>query len=186
MGFLRHAIGTLVSFHCFLRVGELVGLRREDVADAGDVRMGVVSQNMTLRLRVTKTGRNQWVTVQDTSVRQLLRLLLNSTEPRQLLFPFSTSSFRHHFKTACSSLGLSSSYVPHSLRHGGATRAHLLGMSMEDILLRGRWASSKSARRYVQAGRALLLTMDIPHDIQVVASDISHHIYHLLLISLSQ
>ena len=59
-------------------------------------------------------------------------------------------------------------------------------MSMEDILLRGRLASSKSARRYVQAGRALLLTMDVPHDIQVVASDISQHIYYLLLLALSQ
>jgi integrase len=130
-GALRHAIGTLLSFDCFLRVGELVALKREDVADAGDVRLGVDSDNMTLRLRFTKTGRDQWVVVKDTQVKQLVRLLLSSTKKGDFLFPFSTSSFRYHFKLACSTLGLSSSYVPHSLRHGGDTRAHLLCMSMD-------------------------------------------------------
>src|SRR5690349_2648427 len=43
------------------------------------------------------------------------------------------------FKSTCAALGLSERYVPHSLRHGGATRLHLQGVSIEDILLRGRW-----------------------------------------------
>jgi hypothetical protein len=70
--------------------------------------------------------------------------------------------FRKHFKQACRDLGLSPLYVPHSLRHGGATRDHMRGHPMEDILARGRWASTKSARHYVQAGRALLLATKTP------------------------
>ena len=35
-------------------------------------------------------------------------------------------------------------------------------MSLEDILQRGRWASTKSARHHIQAGRSLLLSMTVP------------------------
>lgn len=183
-GHLRHAIGVLLSFDCLLRVGELVNLRREDVADAKDARIGVASVDMTIRLRSTKTGPNQWVIVRDPSVKILLRKLLDSTSSGDHLFPFSTSTFRTHFKATCASLGLSPLYVPHSLRHGGATRAHLLGMPLEDILIRGRWASSKSARRYIQAGRAMLLTMDVSVSVQALAGSVSEDL--LLFLSLAQ
>ena len=53
-------------------------------------------------------------------------------------------------------------YVPHSLRHGGATRLFLLHVPLEDIMMRGRWASSKSARLYVQSSRAMLMSMRAP------------------------
>ena len=156
------AIGTLLAFDCFLRIGELCSLKREDVADAKDARLGVDFKGMALRLRKTKTGPNQWVTVENVQVMHLLRALIAKAKPGHSLFPVSTSTYRRLFKSACSDLKLSSTYVPHSLRHGGATRQHLLGKSMEDILLRGRWASTRSARRYIQSGRAVLLSMDIP------------------------
>jgi len=38
----------------------------------------------------------------------------------------------------CRELGLSAAYVPHSLRHGGATRLHMAGVPLDDILMRGR------------------------------------------------
>ena len=151
------AIATLLAFDCFLRVGELCSLKREDVADSKDARLGVDFKGMALRLRKTKTGPNQWVTVDNEQVMQLLRGVIARTKPGHSLFPVSTSTYRRLFKSACSDLKLSSSYVPHSLRHGGATRQHLLGKSMEDILLRGRWASTKSARRYIQSGRVFSL-----------------------------
>lgn len=178
------AIGTLLSFDCFLRVGELVGLLREDVADAQDPRIGRTSFEMTLRLRRTKTGPNQWVTVRDNSVRVLLRKLVSATPPRHRIFPFTASVFRSRFKAACAALCLSHEYVPHSLRHGGATRAHILGIPLEDILIRGRWASSKSARRYIQAGRAMLMAMEIPADVQALAGSVSENI--ILSLTLAQ
>jgi integrase len=183
-GRLRHAIATLLGFDCLLRVGEIVGLHRNDVADAQDARIGVPTVDMTLRLRCTKTGPNQWVVVEHPIVKQLVRKLLTATKPGQRLFPFSSGTFRFHFKAACASLGLSPLYVPHSLRHGGATRAHLLKRPMEDILLRGRWASTKSARKYIQAGPAMLLTMDIPRPVQELARSVSQDL--LLFLSLSQ
>ena len=54
------------------------------------------------------------------------------------------------------------SFTPHSLRHGGATRDYMLGVPMADIVVRGRWAQSKTASRYIQQGRALLVKLDLP------------------------
>ena len=169
-GHWSSGVGVLLSFECYLRIGELAGLRRKDVADVGDPRLGSVYGGMALRLRRTKTGNNKWVAVRSVVVRQLVRMLLRRAPPgrRARLFP-SPAVFRRRFKDACAFLGLSSDFVPHSLRHGGATHDHLLGRPLEEILQHGRWASTKSARHYVQAGRALLMTMNIPDHVATIA-----------------
>ena len=90
---------------------------------------------MSLRIRKAKTGVNQWVSVRDPAVMALVRGLL-AVPRRGSLFSFSAGVFRTQFKHVCRQLGLSAAYVPHSLRHGGATHLHLLGWSLEDILMR--------------------------------------------------
>jgi integrase len=181
----RKGVGVLAAFDCFLRVGELCNLRREDVADAGDSRVGSEHKGMVLRLRKTKTGTNQEVRVVTPSVITLLRGLVAKTKPGERLFPFTADTFRRNFKAACAELGLSPDYVPHSLRHGGATRyRHVLGWSMEDIMQRGRWASTKSARRYVQSGMAMLLEMSAPKHIDALASTMAQD--PVLYLSLTQ
>jgi integrase len=186
-GLLHHGIGVLLAFDCFLRIGELVGLRRSDVADDGDARMGSGHRRMMLRLRQTKTGVNQWVEVESTEVQWLVRQLVRSCATAETkLFGFTAYHFRSRFKDICRELGLLSSYVPHSLRHGGATRWHLQGKSIEDILLRGRWASNKSARRYVQAGRAMLLTVQVPRSIAAVGGTLAANLLQSLSSSLPQ
>ena len=42
-------------------------------------------------------------------------------------------------------------------------------MTVEDIARHGRWASTKSARHYIQAGRALLLTTSVPGEVKIMA-----------------
>jgi integrase len=178
------ALGVLLAFDCYLRLGELLGLRKEDVACPRDPRMGSTFTDTALRFRHTKTGPNQWVTVSDPNVATLLRQLVDDTPRHGFLFPVSAATFRRAFKNACSDLGLSPLYVPHSLRHGAATRGHLRGVPLEDILMRGRWASTKSARRYVQAGRALLLATHVPPRIARLGDILSSDI--LLIFSLPQ
>jgi len=164
-GHWMKGVATLLAHDCYLRVGELVGLTRADVADAGDRRMGSAHTGMALRLSKTKTGPNQWVTVRDPDVIALVRHRLATMSSRRRsarLFPFAASTFRKHFKAACADLGLAKEYVPHSLRHGGATRDNQRGMTVEDIARRGRWASTKSARHYIQSGVALLYDTWVP------------------------
>ena len=171
-----YGLGTLLAFDCYLRVGELAGLTLGDFIDAtdsADARVDPEYKKMALRLGKTKTGPNQFVEVRDPDVQALLkrfvsrrfreeRGLSRTRRRKRPLFGFKTSSFRRVFKQTCALLDLPANYVPHSLRHGGATRDHLQGKALEDILARGRWASTKSARHYIQAGPALLLNTQVP------------------------
>lgn len=165
-GWFSSAVGAILAFECYLRVSELVGLRRSDVALPDDRRLGVAGRpdSIALRLRKTKRGVNQWVTVRSPLARALLLELMLADPEEDRLFPFSAGTFRRRLHAVCAGLGLAG-YVPHSLRHGGATHDHLSGLPLEDIMLRGRWASVKSARHYVQQGRALLLARDLDPDL---------------------
>jgi integrase len=163
-GHFREGVGVVLAFHCLLRGGELLSLLREDVALEGDPRLNVdlALSTASLTLRQTKTGRNQAVTITSPAVLALVRHVANSTKRGQRLFPFSAGVFRRLLHSTCASLGLSSRYVPHSLRHGGATYLFASGVPLGDIELRGRWVSSKSARRYIQFGPALLTQVEVP------------------------
>jgi hypothetical protein len=158
------AIATLLAHHCYLRVGELTSIKIRDVADKQDSRLGSAFSGVAIRLPSTKTGQNQWVEVRSSAIQSLLRAEVDRARSK-CLFNFGASTYRKHFKSTCASLGLSNNYVPHSLRHGGATHDHLSGVPLEEILRRGRWASTKSARHYIQSGRALLLTTAVPQPV---------------------
>jgi hypothetical protein len=56
-------------------------------------------------------------------------------------------------------------------------------MPLEDILRHGRWASTKSARHYIQAGRALLLSTDIPEDVLDLAHALVPHVLWVFTLS---
>ena len=152
----RYGFALILAFHCYLRCGELLGLRACDI-----VLPERSSDTVALSLRFTKTGPNQWVTVTSLLVARCLLRLRSSLAPRSPLFPFSASSLRAAFYWALSQCGIPGDFVLHSLRHGGATSDFLRGVPIEDVLHRGRWASNKSARRYIQAARAFALTQDI-------------------------
>jgi len=93
------------------------------------------------------------------------------------LFELSASQFRRFFKVALADLGLSPFYVPHSLRHGGATHDYVLGLTLEESMVRGRWVSTKSARRYVQMGRSLLLSLEVPAWLPAVAKTLDSNVF---------
>jgi integrase len=174
-GLCGPGVAMLLSFHCYLRVGELTRMRTADVVQPSDARVGSVYQGMALRLPKTKTGLNQWVSIDSTEIGIILQLWMRvraaqrSTAPRSsllrsdLIFPFSPSYFRRCLSRAKSALGLDATpYVPHSLRHGGATHDTLRGASIEQVMFRGRWQQMQSARRYIQTGRAMLVAQQVP------------------------
>ena len=77
---------------------------------------------------------------------------------------FLVSEIRNLFTWAQRELGWTSGtegegvrFVPHSLRHGGASVDYIsLGARrIEEILFRGRWASMQSTRHYIQQWPAL-------------------------------
>jgi integrase len=177
------AVGTLLAFASLLRVGEMVGLRVEDVLDAGsdDPRVDTCSRS-GLRLRDTKTGTNKFAELLDANVRDLLRVLIKGKTKSSRVFNFAAATYRTWFKKACFSLGLSAKYVPHSLRHGGATALYMAGVPLETILVRGRWASTTSARHYIQSGESLLLAAEVPLEVRDIGRTVAASLVQAMLL----
>lgn len=152
-GYIYHAIGVLLSFECYLRVGELCNLRICDI--------GVPTNNvkMIIGLSNTKTGPNQSVIVRDPLVTALLLLLLKNKNhnSREKLFPFTCDHFRNLLKSGCNILGLGDyNFTPHCLRHGGCTHDYVVKQhNIDDIIQRGRWAANKSVKTYIHSGQYL-------------------------------
>jgi integrase len=191
----RLGIGIILGFDCLLRVSELVNLRTGDVAFIGDERIGVMESKEPLPpgglpgrkksalvfVRKSKTGKNQWVELHSPEIIQLLRGLVGVTKAGDLLFPYSASVVRGELKAACAFFGLTAGYVPHSLRHGGASWYRRFGgMSVEDVAERGRWASCKSARIYINAGIALLAATKVPSELHLLGVSVAKLLFQVL------
>ena len=183
-GFYSEAVGILLSFDCYLRVGELVSILYHHIALPNDPRLGAAHRHMALRLPKTKTGLNQWVTLNNPDVASIFLHYLQSSSfsGADRVFRFSSNQFRLVIRSAATCLGLGHiPYVPHSLRHGGATMDYFLGSSIDHIIHRGRWKKMESAIRYIQAGRALLLLSDVPKRLNEAGSVLSSHLIDVMV-----
>jgi integrase len=180
------AIGVILSFECYLRSGELLRLITTDFASGGDARLGLKdNQRMHIHLRRTKTGRHQGVEVRDQQVMQLVQWLLARTKAGRRVFNYHASTYRRWFHRACAALSLSPDYVPHSLRHGGATRDYLNGVPIADVMVRGRWAATKSATHYIQQGRQLMMLQSVPSYVDAFGKLATNHLYQTILFSIA-
>lgn len=162
-GYYAAGVATLLAFHCYLRIGEFTSLRVCDVALSGT--RGKAVGGMCLSLKHTKTGDNQFVTVVDPIVVQLVTGLVihHRNHSDNLVFGLSSVTYRAIFHDACNVNGLGGyDFVPHCLRHSGATHDHLLQVPMKDIIQRGRWRSAKSASTYIHSCKSLLARLNVP------------------------
>jgi integrase len=187
-GHLSRAVALLLMFHCYLRISEMDSLLISDIALPQQNRFGTNTVLSALRIADTKTGTNQSVTINNTHIHILLQHIIADRPSSDKLFNFSSSTFTRTFHAAKTALGLSShKFVPHSCRHGGATYDHINGLSIEQIMLRGRWKSNESARTYIQSLRALVLTTNIPTHIhtmgQSCAANLSTNLLNLSTMS---
>jgi integrase len=153
----RMAVAMRLAFDCYLRVSELVRLKRSDVVRPLHYRPG---DRVTLILRFTKTGgaHVQHVVIKNVAVARMVVRLLDCPPARgyERLFPFSADRLRAALAAASEHFGMPH-YTPHSLRHGGASQDLIDGADILDVIVRGRWASVDSARRYLQHARATAL-----------------------------
>ena len=166
----RLAAGTVLSFHCLLRAREMLALRSSDIVDGRDLRLDPRTARTEVVIRDAKGGRNQCVHVSDPDVLALLREVLDATPADGLLFGGASQYGRYYrlWRRAISALRLDPSFVPHSLRHGGATAAFMAGVPIADIKVLGRWARLETAQHYVQTARALLGSVAVPSAVSSV------------------
>jgi integrase len=166
------AAGVVLAFAALLRVGELVAMRVEDAAEAGDQRLiGVAAAGEGgLYLARTKTGPDQHAAV-PAWAGAALRYLLSQSPAGGPLLGVSARSFRASLATALADIGLGGcGFVPHSLRHGGAVWRYSQGDSAEAIMIAGRWRSVETLRIYLALGRGRLLAAALPSAVATAAA----------------
>ena len=154
------AVLLCLGFHCLLRTGELLGLT------AGDCDVDLPGLQAVLNLGLSKSGSRQGakesVTVDDPVVVRLLAVLLLNKKPGDRLLSVSQATFRKKFADYIKELGLDDyDFKPYSLRRGGATAHFRHFGQLSRTVVRGRWASAKSARIYINDGLATLAKFKI-------------------------
>ena len=147
---LEMATCLLLAFSALLRTGELLALTTEDIL--------IGKKAAVISLYSTKTSKkfaaNDAVSVQDPFVLELLGTLLQVRKNRNLvrlnLWSGSQQHFRNRFRRLTQIFGLEDHrFRPYSLRRGGATALFQRSGSMELVLEKGRWQSSKVAKMYI-------------------------------------
>lgn len=161
-------VSLVLAFHTYLRIGELCALRWRDVFLPGDSRLSGTpvcgrERFAGILLRHAKTGNLQFVPISWPFLIHLLRRARRRHDASSRVCPLSPARLRKALHTGLQLIGCGEmGFVPHSLRHGGATYDFMAGVDPSTIQLKGRWRSRKSFLRYLQAGRGLVLALDLP------------------------
>lgn len=162
------AAGTLVllSFHCYLRIGEFLATRCVDIIPSASERVGLGNAKMFVSIPKAKTGPLQDVEVRDSAVERIVLLAVAAAggpHSTARLCALSEYQFRRAFRAACDACGLPGDITPHSLRHGGATHDHTVErMGAKEIMIRGRWMREKSFAHYVGTMRSSIALQKHP------------------------
>ena len=145
-GYLDVAAMLLTGFDCILRSGEIYRLHVGDILFSGS--------KAVLNLRDTKTsqvtGYKDMVICESEQAVTLLRAACRNRRRNLPVLTVTPSKFRKLFQEAATYFGIVDRLTVYSLRRGGATWSFLQHGSMEKVLLRGRWQSTKTARIYLQ------------------------------------
>jgi integrase len=186
------AVATLLAFNCYLRISEFVNLKFGDIVFAGDTRLGSgLNILASIRLSKVKTGAGKPQTVSITNpvmctvlrsyMDHQLRLHSDISSSSSLFRLISAFRYRSLFHSTVDVLGLSSvGYVPHSLRHGGATYDSMRLVGVKELMLRGRWKAQKSLSHYVQQGQILLTDTNLSTELFQTAQLIYKYIDEVL------
>ena len=146
----RMAAALALAYHCLLRTGELVSVRfcNLEFSDGGS--SGFVF------LGYTKGGKRrnmeEKVEITDPNVVLLLHLAAERCHPTDRLVEGEMAAFRKHFDDIVAAFYLDGlGYKPYSLRRGGTTHHFRQCQSLDNTVLRGRWANVKTARLYIDS-----------------------------------
>ena len=145
----------LVGFAAFLRTGEIASL------EAQQIQVDLSSGRIILALPSTKTSRHriESLVVSDQRLAHLASFVL-SRQHQSALGGMNASQFRERLKVLLNFLGLGRfGFTGYSLRRGGASYAFTAGQHFDTLLIRGRWQSVKTARQYLDSGRAALVLL---------------------------
>ena len=166
---LEMATCLMLAFYALLRTGELLALTTEDVL--------LGKQAAVISLHSTKTSKryaaHDAISIQDPFVLELLRTLLQVRKDQGLirlgLWSGTHQHFRSRFKRLTEIYGVQNHHFrPYSLRRGGATRLFQETGSMELVLTKGRWESSKVAKMYISDALSYLPSIKLSNETKLL------------------
>eukprot|EP00435_Cladocopium_sp_Y103_P018039 s52_g4.t1 len=150
LGFL-----ILLGFLAFLRTGEITSLT------ANRVQVHPETGQIILALPATKTSKQKLesVQVEDVNLAILAQHVL-AHHPGGAIGTLTPNLFRAKLKLMLAVLELTRyNFTGYSLRRGGASHAFTQGQHFDSLLVKGRWQSIKTARQYLDSGRASLVQL---------------------------
>ena len=142
---------ALLCFEGLLRVGEAFALTWRDIVLDGD--------KLIVLLHLTKRGRQEQVVVTCPYTISLIAFLIRRRDhgDPEPLFNLSYGKVLRALRKYTAAAGLAAcDFTSHSWRRGGASELLAAGWLVDDICLRGRWASISSARLYLRRGEVYL------------------------------
>lgn len=150
----------IVGFTLFLRTGELLNIRAQDVVLKG--------QKGVIFLPSTKGAKRhllplERVEILEDSTILALRHLLRGKKPGDFLWESTRHRFMQLWHEIIDSLKLSGcNFFPYSLRRGGASSAYRAGATLDVLVTRGRWSNVSTARLYLDLGLQALAHLTLP------------------------
>ena len=151
----------LIGFHLFLRTGEIMLLRQQDILFCKS------GKSCVLNLGFTKTGKRkglpEQVTLRIPWLITLLRLTVNDLQPGDFLWGGKPAAFRSRFYKAIDAEGVRElGFRPYSLRRGGATAAFQQGHSYDAVAETSRHSNLRTLKVYVNDALAESLALVVP------------------------
>lgn len=173
-------VAVLSAFGAYLRIDEVFRLRVRHVLLEN--KCGEDTLLAGFRVKKAKTGWEQFAGIHDAQIVRIVRRYLkhvrrkhkhsvrgdqDEREIRRLqLFPLMKRELRAALKDAVRAVNITiKGLVFHSLRHGAATQDTIDGVSMAEVMRRGRWASSKSAQIYIKQCKTMGLKQALPETV---------------------
>eukprot|EP00435_Cladocopium_sp_Y103_P014954 s2049_g3.t1 len=150
----------VVGFTLFLRTGELLQIRAQDVA---------MSQHTgVLYLPPSKGGKRLLLPLERVELGEAItfrafRELLKAKKPGDYLWPYSRQKFMDLWHSLVEALKLQDcNFFPYSLRRGGASSAYRAGSTLDQLVTKGRWQHVSTARIYLDTGLQALTAFSLP------------------------
>ena len=156
------ALALVLGFYGLLRTGEICNLCRQDFAISTSPKVLVV--NLGLTKGGARQGAMEAVTIDKVLVVNLAAAWCLDRPPGDKLLPMGGPHFRNIFNQCVRKIGLVEwGFRPYSLRRGGATEHFRRFNSLSATVVKGRWASEKMTRIYLNDGLATLASFAFPH-----------------------
>ena len=112
-------------------------------------------------------GKHQFVFVDHAPTCASLRWLLERLRPADKLWNQTPRAYRSMFKVLCAELHVTHARLtPASLRAGGASHLHMIGLEVSRLKFRGRWCSERSLGHYLQVALARQVQLSLPDPAQ--------------------